>query len=130
MRDGVSDMHCMSDLYLAEELKEEYDSKKEVSIYVHEVPPINSTKLKLYSNSFKVGEEVTFEAESHGGKEVCYEFYIMINGEWVLSQDYSRKAYYTFVPFKEGNYRVLVLAKSFHKNIPYEDYDLIEFEVK
>ena len=27
MRDGVSDMHCMSDLYLAEELKEEYDSK-------------------------------------------------------------------------------------------------------
>ena len=25
---------------------------------------------------------------------------------------------------------VLVLAKSFHKNIPYEDYDLIEFEVK
>lgn len=109
---------------------EEYDSKKEVSIYVHEVTPVNSTKLKLYSNSFKVGEEVTFEAESHGGKEVCYEFYIMINGEWVLSQGYSRKAYYTFVPFKEGNYRVLVLAKSFHKNIPYEDYDLIEFEVK
>ena len=27
MRDGVSDMDCMSDLYLAEELKEEYDSK-------------------------------------------------------------------------------------------------------
>ena len=27
MRVGVSDMHCMSDLYLAEELKEEYDSK-------------------------------------------------------------------------------------------------------
>ena len=27
IRDGVSDMHCMSDLYLAEELKEEYDSK-------------------------------------------------------------------------------------------------------
>ena len=24
LRDGVSDMHCMSDLYLAEELAEEY----------------------------------------------------------------------------------------------------------
>ena len=24
LRDGVSDMHCMSDLYLAEELEEEY----------------------------------------------------------------------------------------------------------
>ena len=27
MRDGVSDMHCMSDLYLAEELKLEYADK-------------------------------------------------------------------------------------------------------
>ena len=27
MSEGVSDMHCMSELYLAEELKEEYDSK-------------------------------------------------------------------------------------------------------
>ena len=109
---------------------EEYDSKKEVSIYVQEVTPVNSTKIQLYSDEFKIGQEVTFEATSHGGKEVCYEFYIMINGEWVLSQSYSRKSYYTFVPFKNGSYRVLVLAKSFHKDIPYEDYDTIEFEVK
>ena len=109
---------------------EEYDSKKEVSIYVQEVTPVNSTKIELYSNELKIGEEVTFEATSHGGKEVCYEFYIMINGEWVLSQSYSRKNYYTFVPFKNGSYRVLVLAKSFHRDIPYEDYDIIEFEVK
>ena len=27
IRDGVSDMHCMSDLYLAEELKQEYEEK-------------------------------------------------------------------------------------------------------
>ena len=27
MRDGVSDMHCMSDLYLAEELEREYAEK-------------------------------------------------------------------------------------------------------
>lgn len=28
MREGVSDMHCRSELYLAEELQEEYESKK------------------------------------------------------------------------------------------------------
>lgn len=109
---------------------EEYDSKKEVSIYVHEVTPVNSTKLQLSSTDLKIGKEITFEAISQGGKEVCYEFYIMINGEWVLSQGYSRKNYYTFVPFKNGSYRVLVLAKSFHKDVPYEDYDTIEFELK
>ena len=27
MRDGISDMHCMSDLYLAEELRLEYQVK-------------------------------------------------------------------------------------------------------
>ncbi len=27
MREGVSDMHCMSDLYLAEELEQEYAEK-------------------------------------------------------------------------------------------------------
>ena len=28
MREGVSDMHCRSELYLAEELQTEYESKK------------------------------------------------------------------------------------------------------
>jgi len=35
MREGVSDMHCMSDEYLAEELEEEYreaDNQKKTSI--------------------------------------------------------------------------------------------------
>ena len=27
MREGVSDMHCMSDAYLAEELEQEYEEK-------------------------------------------------------------------------------------------------------
>jgi len=27
VKDGVSDMHCMSDAYLAEDLKEEYTEK-------------------------------------------------------------------------------------------------------
>ena len=81
--------------------------------------PVNSTKLQLLSNDLEIGKEVTFKAISEGGKEVCYEFYIMINGEWVLAQGYSRKNYYTFIPFKSGKYRVLVLDKSFHKDILY-----------
>lgn len=28
IRDGVSDMHCMSDAYLAEELEQEYSQKE------------------------------------------------------------------------------------------------------
>lgn len=108
---------------------EEYDSKKEVSVYVHEVPPVNSTTLQISANEVQVGKEVTFEAISQGGREVCYEYYIMINGDWILTQEYSRKNYYTFVPFKTGSYRVLVLSKSYHKKVSYEDYCTIEFKV-
>ena len=91
---------------------------------------MNSTKLQISCNELKIGNEVTFEVVSEGGKEVCYEFYIMINGEWTLAQGYSRKNYYTFVPFKNGSYRVLVLDKSFHTDVAYEDYDIVEFEIK
>ena len=28
MKNGISDIHCMSDSWLAEELKEEYNNKK------------------------------------------------------------------------------------------------------
>ena len=108
---------------------EEFDSKKEVTIYVHDVSPVNETNLKSSSDKVKIGEDITFEVTSKGGKDVCYEFYIMINGDWVLAQSYSRKNYYTFLPFKEGKYRVLALSKSFYKNIAYEDYSTIEFEV-
>ena len=34
IRDGVSDMHCMSDAYLAEELVQEYAEKVPVNVVV------------------------------------------------------------------------------------------------
>ena len=33
IRDGVSDMHCMSDAYLAEELEQEYAEKVPVNVH-------------------------------------------------------------------------------------------------
>lgn len=33
MREGISDMHCRSDLYLAEELKMEYGEKERANLY-------------------------------------------------------------------------------------------------
>lgn len=32
LRDGVSDMHCMSDAYLAEELRQEYRQNKGIGV--------------------------------------------------------------------------------------------------
>lgn len=108
---------------------EEYDSKKEVIIYVKDVMPVNSTKIVANKKEIKVGEEVTFEVNSKGGKDVCYEFYMMKEKNWVLVQEYSKKNYYTFLPFSAGQYRLLVLSKSFYKKINYEDYESITFNI-
>ena len=37
IRDGVSDMHCMSDAYLAEELEQEYAGKVPVNVVVKDM---------------------------------------------------------------------------------------------
>lgn len=106
---------------------EEYDCKKEISIYVQEDMPVTGTKVYFSTEDIRVGKEVSFQVESKGGKDVCYEFYIMNKGNWALVQGYSRKNYYTFIPFKAGEYRLLVLSKSFYKKVNYEDYTIVSF---
>lgn len=109
---------------------DDYDCKREIAVYVHEAVPVTTTKITSNKETFKVNEEITFEVNSEGGKEVCYEFYIMEKGNWIKSQKYSRKNYYTFIPFTAGRYRLLVLSKSFYKKVNYEDYDIFEFIVE
>jgi len=108
----------------------EYDSKREIKIQVHETLPITDTKILCGASNFMVNETITFVTQSMGGKEVLYEFYLMENEDWSLVQKFSRKDDYMFMPFTAGIYRMLVLSKSSYKSISYEDYDIMEIEVK
>ena len=106
---------------------DEYDSKKQINLYVSEASPVIETKIITSKLEVNINEEVTFEAINRGGKDVCYEFYLMGNKEWRKVQDYREKHYYSFIPFIEGKYKILALAKSYYKKISYEDYDEITF---
>lgn len=109
--------------------EEEFDCKKEVGFYVQEAIPVTDTKVICENDDIEINDEVTFRVESNGGKDVCYEFYVMEKGNWVKVQEYSKKNYYTFIPFVKGDYRILVFAKSFYKKVKYEDYGEISFTV-
>ena len=109
--------------------EEEYDTKKEVNFYVFDSTSVINTKLLYNKDKLKFNEEITFTVSSDGGRDVCYEFYIMENENWVRLQKYSRKNFYTFIPFSKGKYKVMVLAKSYYKKVSYEDYEKIEFEI-
>ena len=92
--------------------------------------PVRDCEITIENEEIKLNNQVTVYANSKGGKQVCYEFYIMEGNNWVKVQEYSRKNYYTFIPFLTGKHKVLVLARSFYKKINYEDYSMIEFEVE
>ena len=109
---------------------DEFDFKKEINVYVSEALPIINTHIIANTEDFKVNEEAGFEVFNKGGKDICYEFYLMQNNEWEKVQSYSRKKYYNFIPFTSGKYKLLVLVKSYYKKVSYEDYDIKEFEVK
>lgn len=110
--------------------KEGFDSRREVRFYVSEALPITDTKISASDKVFKINQEINFSTKCEGGSRVCYEYYIMINGNWSLVQKYSRKSYYSFRPYVPGKYKVLVLTKSYYKKCAYEDYDTFEFKVE
>lgn len=112
-----------------ESSKKEYDSKKSVSLLVHNSMPITDTEIKLNRIRGKINEDLTFNAYCKGGKDVCYEFYLSYEEQWKRVQRYSKKDFYSFIPFKEGKYSVLVLSKSSCKSVAYEDYNIYEFYV-
>lgn len=106
---------------------EEYDCKKEINIFIHESMPIKYTKIKCDNDELYVNESINFDIACSGGKDVCYEFYLMEKGEWKKVQNYSKKKFYSFIPFSPGEYKLLALAKNYYKNVPYEDYDVFDF---
>lgn len=108
----------------------EFDDKRIVKIVMHDSVPVTNTVVECDKIKPKVNEEINFNVRNEGGKEVVYEFYLMEKGEWNLVQNYSRKNFYTFIPFSEGKYKLLVLCKSQIKKQGYEDYAILEFEVE
>jgi hypothetical protein len=113
-----------------EDSDKEFDSKKEIKLVVHDAVQITNTKIQCDKTKPMVNETVTFTVNCEGGKEVVYQFYLMEKGDWILVQNYSRKNYYSFIPFAQGVYRVLALCKSSLKRCNYEDYDIMEFKVE
>lgn len=107
-----------------------FDSKKEVRIEIHETFPVTNTKITCDKVEFLCNEPINFTVRSEGGKDRVYEFFLMEKGEWNLVQNYSKKNYYTFMPFSRDEYKILVLAKSQYNKDSYEDYDAFNFNIE
>lgn len=114
----------------SEDSDKEFDVKKDVRVKVSDAVPITNTKIHCENEKILVNEAATFIVSCDGGKEVLYEFYLMEKGDWLLVQKYSRKNYYSFIPFSKATYRILALCRSSLKKGAYEDYDIFEFTIE
>ena len=110
--------------------EKEFDSKKQITLYVSEASPVLNTRIVPSKPEGKVNEEFSIEVMSMGGKDVCYELYLMENCEWRKVQSYSKKNFYSFIPFTSGKYKILALSRSYYKKVSYEDYCEFTFIVK
>lgn len=108
----------------------DFDSKKEIKIEVHEALPVTNTKITCDKIKFLCNEPINFNVRSEGGQDVVYEFYLMEKGDWNLVQNYSKKTYYSFMPFCRDEYKILVLSKSQYNKSSYEDYDIFTFNAE
>ncbi|WP_186429409.1 triple tyrosine motif-containing protein [Clostridium sp. BSD9I1] len=116
------------EIYVKNKLSnKEFDNKKEARIPVHQALPITNTTIKCSDSQIEINKPIIVTVENEGGKDVIYEFYLMEEDEWFKVQNYSKKNYYSFVPFKKGKYRILALCKSSYRKCAYEDYDILEF---
>lgn len=112
------------------ESKKEFDSKKDYKFQVKETSDITNVIVNCNKNKIVCNKEVTFNINVQGGKNVIYEFYLLKDQQWKRVQEYGAKSFYTFTPFKEGIYDLLVLVKSVKKDIDYEKFAICKFEVE
>ncbi|GAA0782264.1 triple tyrosine motif-containing protein [Hathewaya limosa] len=110
--------------------EKEFDSKKDYKFEVKETSDITDITVNCNENKIVCNKDVTFNINVQGGKSVIYEFYLLKDQEWKMVQGYGAKSFYTFTPFKEGIYDLLVLAKSAKKDIDYEKFTICKFEVE
>lgn len=110
--------------------RDRFDCKRKINIDVKEALPVTNTKIKANKVDVRRSEPVMFMVDNEGGNSVMYEFYVMENEEWNVVQKYSRKDNYSFIPFIPGNYKILALCKNQYSINFYDDYDIMEFEVK
>lgn len=107
-----------------------FDSKKVIKLDVIDAVPVANTKILRDKINLQVNQGTIFTVKADGGKDLHYEFYLMERGQWNLVQKYSKMNYYTFMPYKQGTYKLLALVKSYYNEGAYEDYDLVEFKVE
>lgn len=104
----------------------EYDCKRDMSFSVLTGAPITNCRIDIDREKIKCNEDINFYVNCDGGKDNLFEFYLMEQGEWKLIQRYSKKNYYTFMPFYKGRYKILALCKSNYSKNAYDDYSVCE----
>ncbi|WBW98582.1 triple tyrosine motif-containing protein [Oceanirhabdus sp. W0125-5] len=108
---------------------EEQDYIKNINVNVIGSRPITESYIKCDRDNINIFDEITFQGECNIKENIIYEFYLYENDGWRVLQKYSAKDFFTFIPKKAGEYRILMLVKHINNNESYEHYCINKFNV-
>lgn len=111
------------------ESNQKYDHMKRIVIDVLRNKAITWSRADVQKKKVNLGEEVLVNGFCSKKSGVEYEFYIHNNKGWKLYQKYSAKNFFTFMPKREGEYRILMLVKHLGEEKAYEHYSSCVVEV-
>lgn len=82
-------------------------------------------------NPLVIGKSTTVQASATSANQTLYKYYLgdRKTNQWTVLKDYSTSSSYTWVPKKEGTYRVVVHVKDSTSNASYDSYLSKDVEV-
>ena len=104
------------------------DSYKEISYEVKQTASLKSINVDKVSPA-KLGETINITANSLGGSNLIYRFWIHDGQTWKVAQEYSEKNICQWTPTATGNYTIWVDVKEKSSAKEMDDYKEISYTV-
>ncbi|SHK07224.1 Beta-N-acetylglucosaminidase [Clostridium cavendishii DSM 21758] len=86
------------------------DTSIQTSFQIANPPQIQQLSSNVVSPR-KIGNTIVFNTKAIYGTSTLYRYWINDGTQWSMSRDYSIDANYTWIPSKEGNYKIKVDVK-------------------
>ncbi|WP_128215828.1 triple tyrosine motif-containing protein [Clostridium manihotivorum] len=106
----------------------EFENFLEKTFVIARLPQVQQISTNLASPR-RLGNTIIISSKAVDGISSLYRYLINDGSQWVLVNDYSANSTYTWIPSKEGKYKIKVDVKDISSKNIYDGSKEIDFEI-
>ncbi|WP_160680045.1 triple tyrosine motif-containing protein [Clostridium sp. C8-1-8] len=106
----------------------DFENFLDKTFVVAKLPQVQQISTNLASPR-RLGNTIIISSKSVDGIASLYRYWINDGSQWILVNDYSTNSTYTWIPSKEGKYKIKVDVKDISSKNIYDGSKEIEFEI-